>query len=35
MALGYKKMAGTSAVFLREDYDPATHGDMRRVDSVS
>jgi hypothetical protein len=21
MALGYKKMAGTSAVFLREDYD--------------
>jgi len=79
MALGYKKMAGTSAVFLREDYDgpspverdgmiwqaeelhldelpdeftsldsmanalalegledydPATHGDMRRVDSV-
>lgn len=79
MALGYKKMAGTSAVFLREDfdgpspverdgmiwqadelhldelpdeftpldamanvlalegledYDPATHGDMRRVDSL-
>ena len=79
MAQGYKKMAGTSAVFLQEDYDgpspverdgmiwqaeelhldelpgkftpldamanalalegledydPATHGDMRRVDSV-
>ena len=79
MVVGYKKMAGTSAVFLREDYDgpspverdgmiwqaeelhldelpgnftplgamanalalegledydPATHGDMRRVDSV-
>jgi hypothetical protein len=32
--LGYKKMAGTSAVFLREDYDPATHGDLRRVDSI-
>jgi hypothetical protein len=79
MTQGYKKMAGTSAVFLREDYDgpspverdgmiwqaeelhldelpseftpldamanvlalegledydPATHGDIRRVDSV-
>ena len=79
MTLGYKKMAGTSAVFLREDYDgpspverdgmiwqanelhledlpgklttltamanalalegledydPASHGDVRRVDSV-
>ena len=79
MALAYKKMAGTSAVFLREDYDgpspverdgmiwqaeelhleqlpgnlnpkdsmanvlalegledynPATHGDLRRVTSV-
>jgi hypothetical protein len=79
MTQGYKKMAGTSAVFLREDYDgaspverdgmiwqakelhldefssqlrplnamanvlaldgledydPATHGDVRRVDSV-
>ena len=79
MTLGYKRMAGTSAVFLREDYDgpspverdgmvwqadelhldelpgkrspleamanvlalegledydPATHGDLRRVNSV-
>ena len=34
MTCGYKKMAGTSAVFLREDYDPATHGDVRQVDSV-
>lgn len=79
MSIGYKRMAGTSAVFLREDYngsspverdgmtwqaeelhleqlpgkltplaamasvlalegledyDPANHGDLRRVDSV-
>ena len=79
MTLGYKRMAGTSAVFLREDYDgpspverdgmvwqadelhldelpgklspleamanalalegledydPATHGDLRRVNSI-
>ena len=79
MVLGYKRMAGTSAVFLREDYDgpspverdgmvwqadelhldelpgklspleamanalalegledydPATHGDLRRVNSI-